>query len=157
MLEGSATLEGGDVMRAGSTLFVGCTERTNRAGISFLTEVARADGLEVVPVEVRGGLHLKSVVTLLDPSRVVCHGDGVDLEPLRARGLECVAVSEFAGANVLAFGAEVIVSAAAPRTAELLGSMGYGIHAIEVGELHKADGALTCLSLRFPPPDGWCV
>ena len=157
MVEGSATLEGGDVMRAGNTLFVGCTERTNLAGVAFLTEFAGSEGLEVVPVEVRGGLHLKSVVTLLDPSRVVCYGDGVDLEPLRARGLECVEVPEFAGANVLAFGPEVIVSAAAPRTAELLDSMGCGVHTIEVGELHKADGALTCLSLRFPPPGGWCV
>ena len=157
MADGGGTLEGGDVMRAGSVLFVGRTERTSPDGISWLADVASHDGLEIVPVEVRSGLHLKSAVTLLDPTRVVCHGDGVDLGPLKAAGLECVAVPEAAGANVLALGTQVVVSTAAPRTAEVISSLGFEVHTVKVSELHKADGALTCLSLRFAGPGQWCA
>lgn len=156
-MEEPATLDGGDVLRVAGTLFVGRTSRTNAAGIDYLTDVARRDGLEVVPVAVEAGLHLKSSVTLLDPERVVVWGDGVDLAPLRSRGIECVAVPEPQGANVLAFGSSVVVSAAAPRTAELIDSLGFEVHLDNVSEFHKGDGALTCLSLRFAKRGCWCV
>jgi dimethylargininase len=156
-MQAPATLDGGDVLRVGARLFVGHTRRTNAAGIDFLADVARRDGLEVVPVDVEAGLHLKSWVTVLDPERVVVWGDAVDLGPLRARGVGCVVVPEPAGANVLALGSKIMISAAAPRTADLIESLGFAVHRDDVGELHKGDGALTCLSLRFAPPGCWCV
>ncbi len=51
---------------------------------------------------------------------------------------------------MLALGDAVLVSAAAPRTAEALRARSLAVHVVEVGELHKGDGALTCLSLRVP-------
>src|SRR5208282_5511680 len=53
-----ATLEGGDVMRIGRTLYVGVSHRTNRAGIEQLTDELGPFGYIVVPVAVRGALHL---------------------------------------------------------------------------------------------------
>lgn len=152
------TLDGGDVLRVGQTLFVGRSSRTDETGVARLRQVAAEVGLEVVALSVAGGLHLKSVVTLLAPGRLVALREGIALEPLRARGLECLEVDEPAGANVLALGPIVLVSAAAPATAELLaGQPGLEVRAVAVDEFHKGDGALTCLSLRVPPPGGWCV
>ncbi|HEY2516842.1 MAG TPA: N(G),N(G)-dimethylarginine dimethylaminohydrolase, partial [Polyangiaceae bacterium] len=157
-MELPSTLDGGDVLRIGRRLFVGLSSRTNRAGLEFLAGVAALDGLDVVPVEVRGGLHLKSACTLADGSRLLYDpallGEG-DLAPFRATGVDCIAVTEPAGANVLALGGAVLVSAAAPRTASMLRSLGLDVRMVVVGEMHKADGALTCLSLRLPPPGGW--
>jgi dimethylargininase len=155
-----ATLDGGDVLRIGAHLFVGLSSRTNREGIDALARVARLDGLEVVPVTVRGGLHLKSACTLASASlllhdpRVI--GDA-DLAPFRVAAVEPMATlaEEPAGANVLALGEVVLVSAAAPKTAGALRGKGLDVRIVDVGEFHKGDGALTCLSLRVPRRGSW--
>src|SRR5579871_6596654 len=55
-----ATLEGGDVLRLGSTLYVGVSARTNQAGIDQLAKLLEPFGYSVRGVAVRGCLHLKS-------------------------------------------------------------------------------------------------
>lgn len=161
-MEAPATLDGGDVLRAGDTLFVGLSGRTNAAGFVFLAGVAAAEGLRCVPVPLAGGLHLKSVLTLVSPAAVLVQvgSAGVapfDLDPLLGTGLEILATDELFGGNVLALGETVLVSAAAPRTAELLDRRGLRVVPLSLSELHKGDGALTCLSLRLPAPGAWCT
>jgi len=153
-----AMLDGGDVLRAGARMFVGLSTRTNRAGADFVATIAGAAGVDVVPVEVRGGLHLKSACTLASASLLVVDAARLrepDLAAFRAAGLECIPAGEPEGANVLAVGRAVIVSAAAPRTAAALAARGLEVHVVDVSELHKGDGALTCLSLRAPPDGAW--
>jgi dimethylargininase len=148
-----ATLDGGDVLRAGDRLFVGLSSRTNRAGLEALARVADKDGLSVVALEVRGGLHLKSACTLASGSLVVFDPDVLGQEELRAlegAGLRAIAAPESAGANVLALGDAVIVSDAAPKTAAKLAAEGLRVRRVSLSEIHKGDGALTCLSLRLP-------
>lgn len=144
-------LDGGDVLRVGPWLFVGESRRTDRAGALAL---AAASGLELVGVPV-GGLHLKSLVTGLDERTVVAAVE-FDAEPLRARGIRCLEAPEPAGGNVLALDDVVLVSDAAPRTADLLDGLGWTVRALPLDELHRADGGLTCLSLRTPRPGAWC-
>src|ERR1044071_3555120 len=59
-MEAPATLDGGDVFRAGRTLFAGRSQRTNDQGIAQLRAVLAPFGYDVRPVDVRGCLHLKS-------------------------------------------------------------------------------------------------
>lgn len=156
LMSAPATLDGGDVLRAGGVLFVGLSGRTNAAGVARLTEAARLDGLEVRTVPVAAGLHLKSACSLAAPDLLV-HLAGLDPGPFRAAGLRCLAVAEPAGANALRLGDVLLVSAAAPRTAELLAREGIAVRAVAVGEFHKGDGALTCLSIRLPADDAWAT
>jgi dimethylargininase len=144
-MKAPATLDGGDVLRVGRFVFVGLSKRTNREGFELLAEVARAEDLEPVAVEVRGGLHLKSACTALGSS-VIGRFERIDRAPFVACDLELVDAPEPMGANVLDLGAGVLVSAAAPKTAALLGERA---RIIELGEIHKGDGALTCMSVRF--------
>jgi dimethylargininase len=157
-MEAPATLDGGDVLRIGSRLFVGLSSRTNADGVAALARVAAYDGLTVVTVHVRGGLHLKSACTLASAS-LLLHDPRVireaDLEAFRSAGVEHLAVEEAAGANVLALAGAVLVSAAAPRTADALRTRGLDVRVVHVSEFHKGDGALTCLSLRVPRPGAW--
>jgi len=155
-LEGEGTLDGGDVLRLGDTLLVGLSERTDEAGAAALGGAARRVGLEVVTVPVGEGLHLKSVVTLVAPGCVVAH-ESAPLDALRRLGARVIEVDEPAGANVLALGRVVLVSTAAPGTRARLEREGVEVRAIDVTELHKGDGALTCLSLRVPAPGCWCA
>ncbi len=155
-----ATLDGGDVLRAGAHVFVGVSTRTNGEGVDALTRVAELEHLTVVPIDVRGGLHLKSACTLAGPALVVYDEaliDATALSAFRAAGLDAVGTDEAAGANVLAIGGAVLVSTAAPRTAARLAALGLDVRTVDVGELHKGDGALTCLSLRIAGAGAWCT
>ncbi|HWB79889.1 MAG TPA: arginine deiminase family protein [Nannocystaceae bacterium] len=150
-------LDGGDVLRCGDTLVVGRSRRTNEAGVAQLAALAREVGLAVVGVEVKDGLHLKSACSLADEHTLLVHAGCLDERALARLELELVVVPEAAGANVLAFGDRVLVSDAAPRTAELLAARGLNPVGLALSEIHAGDGALSCMSLRFAARDAWCV
>lgn len=157
-MEPPATLDGGDVLRAGGTMFVGITERTNRAGAELLRQVAESEGLKTVLIEVGKGLHLKSSCTLAAPDLVLFSEAAIDPSPFLNAGLRCLAVTEPCGSNVLVIGRTVLVSSQAPATATALRQQaGTEVRVLDVSEFHKADGALTCLSIRIPAPGTWCT
>src|SRR5213596_1716178 len=60
------TLDGGDVLQVGRTIYVGLSSRTNRDGIAQLGTLVSDWGYEVIPVPVKGCLHLKSAVTQVE-------------------------------------------------------------------------------------------
>ncbi|CAM9495751.1 unnamed protein product [Ectocarpus sp. 4 AP-2014] len=66
MEDPDARCDGGDVLFTGRHMFVGISERTNKAGAAALAE-AFGPSLPVIPVPVTGALHLKSLVSLLRP------------------------------------------------------------------------------------------
>ncbi len=156
-----ATLDGGDVLRVGARLFVGLSHatgaRTNRTGFDVLTQHARAEGLETVEVPVAAGLHLKSGCTIADPETILLHPASVDAAPFVAAGLRIVEVDEPEGANVLALGWTVLASTAAPRSIARLRALGFDVRPLDVSEIHKGDGALTCLSVRLPGAGHWAT
>jgi dimethylargininase len=144
-----ATLEGGDVMRIGRTLYVGVSHRTNRAGIEqFTGELARL-GYSVVPVEVRGALHLKTACCSLGDGVILANRAWLHLEPLSRFRIVDVAAGEERGANVLSVGGSVIVPASFPKTADILAGEGLDVRTLDVSELMKAEAGVTCCSLIF--------
>lgn len=76
-----ATLEGGDVVRIGKTLYAGLSRRTNREGVAQLAGLTAPFGYKVIPVGVRGCLHLKSACCSLDDSSVLIHRPWIDCAP----------------------------------------------------------------------------
>jgi dimethylargininase len=144
-MEAPAKLDGGDVLRIDRRLFVGLSARTNREGMKVLESLGAE---EVVPVPVGAGLHLKSVCSRLG-TKVIGHFDRFDATPFLERGIELIPAPDELGANVLDLDTCVLVSAAAPKTAELIGERA---RVADVGEFHKGDGALTCLSVPLASP-----
>jgi dimethylargininase len=144
-----ATLEGGDVMRIGRTLYVGQSDRTNRAGIEQLAEELRPLDYAVVGVSVRGALHLKSACCWLGNDAILANRAWLDPGPLAKFRMVDVPEGEERGANVLALGGSVIVPASFPRTAEMLDRAGLQVRALDVSELMKAEAGVTCCSLIF--------
>lgn len=151
-VEPPATIEGGDVLRLGRTLYVGLSPRTNAEGAAALRRLAAPHGYEVVTVKPRGCLHLKTGCSALDDGTVLVNPAWVDAAVFR--GLEVLAAdaAEPWAANVVSVGGALCVSAAFPRTAEMLAARGYDVRPVEVSEFGKAEGSLTCLSLLFPQP-----
>ncbi len=140
------TLEGGDVLRTGTRLYVGRSARTNQAGIDQLAALVGELGFEVVPVPVHGALHLKSMVTSLDPRTLVASRRFVDEDAFD--GLDVLPV-EAEEVNVLALpSGSVLVSASRPEVREVVEADGRSVITLDLSEFEKADGGLTCLSLR---------
>jgi len=142
-----ATLEGGDVMRIGRTLYVGVSHRTNRAGIEQLTDELGPLGYTVVPVAVRGALHLKSACCSLGDGVILANRAWLDLQLLAQFRIVDVAPGEDRAANVLSIGGSVILPASYPRTAEILDRSGLRVRTVDVSEMMKAEAGVTCCSL----------
>ena len=146
-LRAPATLEGGDVLRAGRTLFVGLSGRTNHAGVEQLAEILKPLGYSVRPVPVRGCLHLKSGCCAIGERRILANRAWVD--PAAFDGFEIVDVppEEPGAANVLTIGETALVPAAYPVTARLLQRLGWKVRPLDISELMKAEAGLTCSSI----------
>ncbi len=142
-----ATLDGGDVLRIGSTLFVGRSGRTNDAGIEQLRQAVARWRYSIVPVRVAGCLHLKSAVTEVGPGTLLVNPRWI--APSAFTAFRCIEVdeSEPQAANALRIGDIVVYPASFPRTRERLESRGIQLRVIDVSELAKAEGGVTCCSL----------
>jgi len=88
------TLEGGDVMRIGKTLYVGYSRRTNVAGIQQLATMLHPLGYFVVPVEVQGCLHLKSACCYIGDDTVLANRAWMDPDALCSLKILDVPVEE---------------------------------------------------------------
>ncbi|MEV4087198.1 dimethylargininase [Nonomuraea fuscirosea] len=133
------TLDGGDVLQVGPTVYVGRSARTDADGIRQLT--ALLPERSVVPVELRGVLHLKSAVTALPDGTLIGDPDQVDLPGL-------LVPEEPAGAHVVVLGEDrVLLAASAPQTAAMLEKRGFFVTKVDISEYEKLEGCVTCLSV----------
>ena len=144
-----ATLDGGDVLRIGRSVFVGLSRRTNRDGIDQLGDLLGAYDYQVQPVEVRGCLHLKSACSYIGNDTVLVNRSWIDAEPLSGFELLDVPEEESAAANALLLNDVVIIPASFPKTRALLEKRGFRVRTIDVSELQKAEAGVTCTSLIF--------
>jgi dimethylargininase len=140
-------LDGGDVLRIGRTLHVGASGRTNEAGIEQLARLLGPHGYRVEKVPVAGCLHLKTACSLVAPDVLLVNPGWV--EPAAFGSWRVIAVDEREpqAANTLTVGDTTLVSAAYPHTRRRLEAAGIRTRSVDVSELHKAEGGLTCMSV----------
>jgi dimethylargininase len=144
-IEPPGTLDGGDVLQVGDTVYVGRGGRTNGEGIRQLRRHLAARGRAVVPVPLKQVLHLKSAVTALPDGTLIAADPGlVDTAPFPTLRV----VPEDGGAHVvLTGGGGVLMGASAPRSAALFEDLGFDVVAVDVSEYEKMEGCVTCLSV----------
>ncbi|GGF19810.1 dimethylargininase [Subtercola lobariae] len=141
------TLDGGDVLKVGTTVYVGRSGRTNAEGIHQLRHIVASLGYTVVAVPLTKVLHLKSAVTALPDGTVIGYLPLVDDPKIFNRFLS---VPEEGGAHVVKLAEDtVLMSASAPQTAELIENLGYRVIAVDISEYEKLEGCVTCLSVRL--------
>ncbi|MEV8019036.1 dimethylargininase [Streptomyces sp. NPDC086554] len=141
------TLDGGDILKIGDTIYVGRGGRTNAAGVRQLRAAFEPLGARVVAVPVSKVLHLKSAVTALPDGTVVGHPPLVDTPSLFPRFLP---VPEESGAHVVLLGgSKLLMAASAPKSAELFTDLGFEPVVVDISEFEKLEGCVTCLSVRL--------
>lgn len=148
-LHAPATLEGGDVLRIGRTLFVGASTRTNATGIAQLQTLLGPFDYDVQSVMVTGCLHLKTGVTYLGNHTLLANPAWVDTTQLTGYDVLPVPDDEPWGANTLTIGDITLLPAGFPRTRALLEARGFTVRVLDISELRKAEAGLTCLSIIF--------
>lgn len=148
-IEAPGTLEGGDVLRCGQTLYVGQSSRTNRAGIEQLTWAVEPYGYRVRPVAVRGCLHLKTGATSPREGWLLANPAWVDVSAFAGFEILAVPQTEPWGANTLPINGRVLTACSSPATADMLVARGIEVVRVDVSELQKAEAGLTCLSVLY--------
>jgi dimethylargininase len=148
-IQAPATLEGGDVVTIGKTLYVGLSRRTKREGIAQLTELLTPFGYRVVPVEVTGCLHLKSGACWAGGGIILTNRHWIDATQFLGFKILDVPPDEPSAADVLPIADRLLVPASFPNTQAILEASGIKVRSIDVSELQKAEAGVTCLSLIF--------
>ena len=146
-IEAPGTLDGGDVLQVGDTIYVGRGGRTNPAGIAQLEQLLAPRGATVVTVAVTAALHLKSTVTALPDRTIIGWEPAIDDVAVYPRFL---AMPEESGAHVVLLGDDhVLMAAGCPRSEIYFRSMGLVPVVVDISEFVKLEGCVTCLSVRL--------
>ena len=148
-IEAPGTIDGGDVMRVGRTLYVGRSARSNTDAMAQLQTLAAPHGYRVEPVDIRGCLHLKSAVTCIAERTLLVQPAWIDRASFPGFEIIEVDADEEHAANTLRIGDAIVYPDCFPRTRERLERAGVRVVAVDVSELQKAEGAVTCCSLVF--------
>jgi len=142
-------LDGGDVLVVGETIYVGLSTRSNRLGIEQLGYLVAPHGYQVRSVEFHSCLHLKSAVTRVSEDALLVQADWVN--PRLFTDIETIQVhpEEPHGGNALWLDGSVLYSSGFERTRERLEKVGLTVRTVDLSELAKAEGGVTCCSLIF--------
>ena len=148
-ITGPGTLEGGDILRHGRQIYVGLSARSNPEGIRQLADFVAPHGYAVRALPISGCLHLKSAVTLVDDGTVLVQPEWIDAGEFPGYRIIQVDAREPHAANALRVGSGLIYPSCFPFTLDRLREAGIEVSTVDVSELQKAEGAVTCCSLLF--------
>ena len=143
------TLDGGDVLLVGRQIFIGLSSRSNQAAVEQVRRWVEPAGYRVHAIALTGCLHLKSAATAVGDNLLLVNPAWVDPAAFeRVRFIE-VDPAEPQSANALRVGDAVAFPVAFSATRRRLEAAGVVTHGIDLSELAKAEGAVTCCSLVF--------
>lgn len=148
-IEPPGMLEGGDVLVVGRHAFIGLSQRTNLAGAEQLGQILNDHGYTFTTVPVGPGLHLKSGANVVAPNTLLLTAELAVHPAFAAYQRIIVDEAESYASNTMLINDTLIMPAGFPRTWTRLEALGQPIIEIDVSEVRKMDGGLTCMSLRF--------
>ena len=149
-LKEPATLDGGDVLVLGKRIFIGLSTRSNQEAIDQLNTLLAEYGYTVTGVHLHDCLHLKTAVSRLDDHTLLINKNWLDTHHFENFHQIEVDPEEPFAANCLPVGDSIIYPTTFPKTCARLEEAGYKVVKVDVSELAKAEGAVTCCSLIIP-------
>lgn len=143
------TLDGGDVLVIGKTIYIGQSTRTNEAGIRQFAALVEPNGYTVVSVPVSGLLHLKSAVTYLGNGQVILAPAYVDPSYFKEYHLLKLSEAEAYCANCLNVNGTILMPEGYEQVKKQIENLGFPVIELDMSEFKKGDGALTCKALLY--------
>jgi dimethylargininase len=148
-IQAPGTLDGGDVLMVGNHLLVGISERTNLEGAEQLGRIVEKYGYTFRPIQVGAGLHLKSSVNYLGQNHILVTREFKNHQALSGYDKTIVNREEEYSANTLWINDHLLIPRGFPDTRRKLEALNQKLIELDVSEMQKMDGGLTCLSIRF--------
>lgn len=142
-------LDGGDLLCVGNVIFAGLSTRSNQSGIDQLRDIVLEHGYTVKTLETKKCLHLKSAVCEVAAGTLLINPDWISSSAFAGYELIDIDEQEPHAANALRIGSDVIYPSSFPRTRDRLEGRGIRVRTVDLSELQKAEGAVTCCSLIF--------
>ncbi len=149
-----ATVDGGDILTSGRTIYVGLTHRSTSEAVTQMRAILEPHDYQIRVVGVTGCLHLKSAVTQVGEDTLLINPAWVSKSDFSGTIIIEVDPSEPNAANAVLVGDTIIYPSAFPKTRDRLESAGIKILTVDADELAKAEGAVTCCSLIFRASNG---
>ena len=144
-----ATIDGGDILTVGRTVYVGITSRSTEDAIEQMKAILEPRNYEVRAVRVTGCLHLKSAVTQVGEDTLLINPKWVSKDDFPGMKFIEIDSSEPYAANAVLVDETIIYPSSFPKTQAKLGAAGIRMINVDADELAKAEGAVTCCSLIF--------
>ncbi|NPV89267.1 MAG: N(G),N(G)-dimethylarginine dimethylaminohydrolase [Firmicutes bacterium] len=148
-IEAPGFIDGGDALRIGDRLYIGVSGRTDRPAIGQVARAAERSGIEVIPVEIRDTLHLKTACTYIGNGFLVVNPGFFGPKEFSRYKTITVPPEEGYCANCLAVNGRVIIPGGHPRTRGMIEVAGFTVVELGMSEFKKGGGGLTCLSILF--------
>jgi len=148
-IQAPGTVDGGDVLIAGKQLFIGISARTNAEGARQLGTILAPYGYVWDTIDVGSGLHLKSSVNLAGKGRLILAAPFQNQALFSSYKRVVLEREESYAANTLWINDTLIMPKGFPGVKKKLALLGLPIVELDMSEVAKMDGGLTCLSLRF--------
>lgn len=148
-IQAPGTIDGGDVLQVDNHFFIGLSERTNKQGAEQLGRILQSYGNTWVPVAVGAGLHFKSSVNYVGRNTLLVTKDFAGNPQLKGYNQIVTERTEEYAANTLLVNEHLLMPAGFPHTRKQLETLDFKIIELEVSEVRKMDGGLTCMSIRF--------
>ncbi|TRY70493.1 hypothetical protein TCAL_10103 [Tigriopus californicus] len=160
VLDEEATIDGGDVIFTEKEILVGLSKRTNSRGFEAVKEAF--PGFNVVGVPVSGPLHLTTLIGLIDEDTLCVSDESGDsmamfkrIQQNSQRHYKCVLVHDDLAANVILINGKLLCKSAKehPKSNVVIRKeSNHALLPLDLSEIEKAVGSLTCMSLRFRKP-----
>ena len=144
-----ATVDGGDILQVGKTIYVGLSGRSMVEAIDQMKAILEPRNYQVRGVRVTGCLHLKSAVTQVREDTLLINPEWVTKDDFLSMRFIEVVPSESYAANAVLVDETIIYPSSFPKTRSKLQAAGIRMVIVEADELAKAEGAVTCCSLIF--------
>ena len=148
-IQGTGTLEGGDVMMVGDHYYIGLSHRTNQEGASQFIRALEEHGMGGSMVPMAEMLHLKTGLSYLEDNILLTAGEFTGMEIFSQFNCIPVPDHEAYAANCIRVNDQVIVPAGFDETRAAIQGAGLSTIEVDTSEFRKLDGGLSCLSLRF--------
>ena len=133
----------------GRHFLIGISERTNREGAEQLGGILASYGNTWAAVPVGAGLHLKSSINCIGRDVLIVAETFAERDEIKRYDKVVVDADESYAANTLWVNGCLLAPRGFPRTRLQLEERGFEVIELDVSEMRKMDGGLTCLSLRF--------
>ncbi|OQX79921.1 MAG: N(G),N(G)-dimethylarginine dimethylaminohydrolase [Bacteroidetes bacterium 4484_249] len=148
-IKSPGTIEGGDIMMAGSHYYIGLSGRTNENGALQLIKILNNYGLTGSTIKLNNMLHLKTGLAYLENNNLLTAGEFINNRVFLKYNRLIIPEEENYAANCILVNDTVLVPDGYPAVKTLIKTAAYKILTVDISEFKKLDGGLSCLSLRF--------